>query len=120
MSTLTKVTHNVLESRYTESSTLSSEAGVTVDSAAANVFIITAGHNITFNFTNVKIGDVKTIIVTGGGGSYTLTLGTINGSSGTYNNLGGTYDDTGSTKNIIEIKFVSATEAWYQISKAAS
>ena len=120
MSTLTKVTHNVLESRYTESSTLSSEAGVTVDSAAANVFIITAGHNITFNFTNVKIGDVKTIIITGGGGSYTLTLGTINGSAGTYNNLGGTYDDTGSTKNILEIKFISASEAWYQISKAAS
>ena len=117
---LTKVTHNVLESRYTGSSALSSSAtGVTVDSSAANVFTITAGHSITFNFTNVKVGDVKTIIVTGGGGSYTLTLGTINGSSGTYNNLGGTYDDTGSTKNIIEIKFVSASEAWYQISKAA-
>ena len=59
---LTKVTHNVLESRYTAASALSSAAAVTVDSSAANVFTITAGHNITFNFTNVKIGDVKTII----------------------------------------------------------
>ena len=117
---LTKVTHNVLESRYTGSSALSSAAAVTVDNSTANVFTVTAGHNITFNFTNVKVGDVKTIIVTGGGGSYTLTLGTINGSAGTYNNLGGTYDDTGSTKNILEIKFISASEAWYQISKAAS
>ena len=74
---LTKVTHNVLESRYTAASALSSAAAVTVDSSAANVFTVTAGHSITFNFTNVKIGDVKTIIVTGGGGSYTLTLGTI-------------------------------------------
>ena len=49
-----------------------------------------------------------------------MALGTKNGSAGTYNNLGGTYDDTGSTKNIIEIKFVSTSEAWYQISKAAS
>ena len=117
---LTKVTHNVLESRYTGASALSSATAREVDSSAANVFTITAGHNITFNFTNVKVGDVKTIIVTGGGGSYTLTLGTINGSAGTYNNLGGTYDDTSGTKNIIEIKFVSTSEAWYQISKAAS
>ena len=117
---LTKVTHDVLENRYTAAASLNSQAAVTVDSSAANVFTVTAGHNITFNFTNVKIGDVKTIIITGGGGSYTLTLGTINGSAGTYNNLGGTYDDTGSTKNILEIKFISASEAWYQISKAAS
>ena len=55
---LTKVTHNVLESRYTGSSALSSAAAVTVDSSAANVFTVTAGHSITFNFTNVKVGDV--------------------------------------------------------------
>ena len=120
MSTLTKVTHNVLESRYTASAPLISGTQVTVDNAAANVFTITAGHNIVFNFTNAKIGDVKTIIITGGGGDYGLTLTNINGSTGSFNNLGGTYDDTSPVKNILEIKFVSTSEAWYQISKAAT
>ena len=105
---LTKVTHNVLESRYTASAPLNSGTEVTVDNATANVFTITAGHNIVFNFTNAKIGDVKTIIITGGGGNYTVTLTNINGSTGSFNNLGGTYDDTNSVKNILEIKTLTA------------
>ena len=63
---------------------------------------------------------VKTLVVTGGGGSYTLTLQNINGSSGTFNKISGTYDDTSSTKNIIQFKFISTSEAWYTISKIGS
>ena len=56
----------------------------------------------------------------GGGGSYTLTLQNINGSAGTFNKISGTYDDTSSTKNIIQFKFISTSEAWYTISKIGS
>jgi hypothetical protein len=63
---------------------------------------------------------VKTLVVTGGGGSYSLTLRNINDSTGTFNKIAGDYDDTGSTKNIIQIKFISTSEAWYTISKIAT
>jgi len=62
----------------------------------------------------------KTLQITGGGGSYTLAFGTINGSSGTFNKVSGDFDDTSSAKNLIQIKFISTTEAWYAISQIAS
>lgn len=117
---LTKVTHDVLEDRYTAASAVTSGTTITIDSSSADVFTWTAGHSATINFTNVKIGDVITLAVTGGGGSYTLTLGTINTASGTYNKIAGDYDDTSAAKNFIEFKFISTTEAWYQISQIAS
>jgi hypothetical protein len=84
------------------------------------VFTWTAGHTANIDFTNVVIGKVKTLVVTGGGSSYALTLRNINGSSGTFNLISGTYDDTSSTKNIIQVKFISTSEAWYTISKIGS
>ena len=76
---LTKVTHDVLEDRFTASSAVTSATTITIDSSSADVFTWTAGHSATINFTNVKIGDVVTLEVTGGGGSYTLTLNNIHG-----------------------------------------
>jgi hypothetical protein len=117
---LTKVTSGVLGDEYTSSSSLTSATAITVDTSSADVFTLTAGHSATLNFTNVIVGDLKTLVVTGGGSSYTLTLGTVNGSSATYNLISGTYDDTSSTKNFIQIKFISTTEAWYTISQISS
>src|SRR6056300_253723 len=97
---LTKVTHDVLEDRYTAASAVTSATTITIDSSSADVFTWTAGHSATINFTNVKIGDVVTLEVTGGGGSYTLTLNNINGASGTFNKIAGDYDDTSSTKTL--------------------
>lgn len=117
---LTKVTHDVLEDRFTASSAVTSATTITIDSSSADVFTWTAGHSATINFTNVKIGDVVTLEVTGGGGSYTLTLSNINGASGTFNKIAGDYSDTSAAKNLIEFKFISTSAAWYQISQIAS
>lgn len=115
------ITYDKLGVEFTASVPLSSAATIAVNTSLADVFTFTAGHSATLNFTDVGIGDIKTFVITGGGGSYTLTLGTINGSSGTYNALSTTaYSDTGSAKNLVQIKFVSTSEAWYQISQIAS
>lgn len=114
------VTHDQLAARYTESSAVTSAASITIDTETADIFTWTAGHSTTVDFTNVKIGDTCALVVTGGGSSYTLALQNINGSAGTFNRLAGTYDDTSATKNLIEFKFISTSEAWYQISQIAT
>lgn len=114
------VDHDQLSNRYTASSAVTSATAITIDTSSADVFTWTAGHSTTVAFTNVKVGSTCVLAITGGGSSYTLALGNINGSAGTFNKLGGTYDDTSSTKNFIEFKFISTSEAWYQISQIAS
>lgn len=113
------IDHDQLADRFTASESLTSDTAIAIDTSLADVFTLTAGHSATLNFTNVKIGDVKTLVVTGGGSSYTITLNNINGSAGTWNKISGTYDDTSATKNFIQIKFVSTSEAWYTISQTA-
>ena len=115
-----QITSAKLGAEYTSALAVTSAATITLDTNAYDVFTWTAGHTANIDFTNVVIGKVKTLVVTGGGSSYALTLRNINGSSGTFNLISGTYDDTGSTKNIIQIKFISTSEAWYTISKIAS
>jgi hypothetical protein len=114
------VGHDQLSNRYTASSAVTSATSITLDTSTADVFTWTAGHSTTVDFTNVKVGSTCAVVITGGGGSYTLALGNINGASGTFNTLGGTYSDTSSAKNLIEFKFISTSEAWYQISQIAS
>jgi len=115
-----QITSAKLGAEYTSAQAVTSAATITLDTNAYDVFTWTAGHTANVDFTNVVIGKVKTLVVTGGGSSYALTLRNINGSSGTFNLISGTYDDTGSTKNIIQVKFISTSEAWYTISKIAS
>lgn len=114
------IDHDQLAGRYTASSAVTSSTAITINTESADVFTWTAGHSTTLAFTNVKVGSTCTIQITGGGGSYTLALGNINGASGTFNKLAGTYDDTSSAKNLIEFKFISTSEAWYQISQIAT
>ena len=74
-------------------------------------------------FTNVKIGTTATVVVTGASSAYTVTLPTadgINGASSTFNRVSGTLDNSNGTKNLIEFKFISTSECWYQISQIAS
>ncbi len=115
-----QITSAKLGAEYTTAQAVTSAATITLDTNAYDVFTWTVGHTANIDFTNVVIGKVKTLVVTGGGSSYALTLRNINGSSGTFNLISGTYDDTGSTKNIIQVKFISTSEAWYTISKIAS
>ena len=113
------VTNAKLGVEYTATSAVSSAATIAVDTAVADIFTYTAGHSATLNFTNVVIGAMKSLVITGGGSSYTVDLGTSNGSACTFNKISGTYDDTGSTKNLIQIKWVAVNEAWYTISQPA-
>lgn len=113
------VTNAKLGAEYTSSSALTSAASITVDTSLADVFTMTTAHSHTFNFTNVVVGDVKTLEITGSGGSYTSAFGTVNGSSCTFNKIGGTYSDT-AAKQLIQIKWTATNVAWYQISPIAS
>lgn len=114
------VTFDKLGVEYTTSTPLTSAATIAVNTALSDVFTFTAGHSATLNFTNVGIGDLKSFIITGGGGSYTLSFGTSNTASATYNKISGTFLDTASAKNLVQIKFVAVNEAWYSISQIAS
>ena len=113
------VTNAKLGVEYTASSALTSGASITVNTSLADVFTMTVGHSHTFNFTNVVVGDVKTLEITGSGGSYTSAFGTVNGSACTFNKIGGTYSDT-AAKQLIQIKWTATNVAWYQISPIAT
>ena len=122
------VTNSKLGAEYTASSALdNTSATVTVNASLGDVFTITAAASHTYSFTNVSLGDVKNLVITGSGGSYTTAFDTTSitfnrtaASSISYNKIGGTYSDASGVKNLIQIKFVSTTEAWYQISQPAT
>ena len=113
------VTNAKLGVEYTASVALTSGTNVAVDTALGDVFTMTAGASHTFNFTNIVIGAVKTLEITGSGGSLTSAFGTVNGSACTFNKIGGEYSDN-AAKQIIQIKWTSVDNAWYQISQIAS
>tara|TARA_R110002049_G_scaffold108857_2_gene257446 strand:+ start:488 stop:1321 length:834 start_codon:yes stop_codon:yes gene_type:complete len=113
------ITNAKLGVEYTASVALTSGTNVAVDTALGDVFTMTAGASHTFNFTNVVIGDMKSLEITGSGGSYTSAFGTVNGSACTFNKIGGTYADT-AAKQLIQIKWTATNVAWYQISPIAS
>lgn len=72
---LTKVTHGVLEDRYTKVGTITNTSGATsVDWSSAAVYKMNAALTaaIEFDFTNYKAGQVLTIYNISG--SYAITL----------------------------------------------
>jgi len=103
---------------FTTASALTAGATVALDYTAAQVFTLTPNANTTLNITNPVIGVSKVIVITGAGGSYTLTFN-VGGAAGTFNKISGDYDDTSSTKNFIQVTCVGATEFWYTISQIA-
>ncbi len=115
-----QITSGKLGVEYTAATALNSASAIAVNTALSDVFTFTAGHSFTLNFTNVVIGDIKSFVITGSGGSLTATLGTSNSASCTFNKISGTYSDASATKNLIQIKWVAVNEAWYTISQIAS
>ena len=113
------VSYEKIDDEFTTLDTLTAAATVDVDFDAAQLFTLTPTSATTLNITNPKIGITKTLIITGAGSSYTLSFN-VGGASGTFNLIAGEYDDTSSTKNLIQILCVSATEFWYSISQIAS
>jgi len=126
---LTKVTSNVLGNdsvtntqvgtEFTSTSALTAGATVSLDYTSAQVFTLTPNANTTINITNPVIGVSKVIVMTGAGGSNTLTFN-VGGAAGTFNKISGTYDDTSAMKNFIQVTCVGSTEFWYTISQIAT
>ena len=112
------VPYENIDNEFKTSNSLTVGATVDIDFDVAQVFTLTPNQNTTLNITNPKVGISKAIIVTGAGGTYTLSF-TVGGASGTFNLIAGEYDDTSSTKNFIQILCVSSTEFWYSISQIA-
>ena len=112
------VTSTQVGTEFTTTSALTAGATVALDYTAAQVFTLTPNANTTINITNPVIGISKVIVMTGAGGSYTLTFN-VGGAAGTFNKISGDYDDTSSKKNFIQITCVGATEFWYTISQIA-
>ena len=103
-------------SEFTTAAALTMASPVALDYTAAQVFTLTPNANMTLNITNPVIGVSKVIVITGGGGSSTLTFN-VGGAAGTFNKISGDYDDTSATKNFIQVTCVGATEFWYTISQ---
>jgi len=93
---LTKVTHSVLENRYTALSALGTGSSFALNFANAATFTATANANATFTFSNAKQGQVVDLIVSG---NYTITFSET---GSTFNKVGD-IDYDGSSNNLIQI-----------------
>ena len=113
------VTSIKVGTEFTTATVLTPAATIEVSYTAAQVFTLTPNANTTLNITNPVIGVTKTIVITGGGGSYTMAYN-VGGAAGTFNKISGTYDDTAGKKNLVQITCVSATEFWYACSQIAT
>tara|TARA_Y100000768_G_scaffold109991_2_gene80869 strand:+ start:3024 stop:3404 length:381 start_codon:yes stop_codon:yes gene_type:complete len=101
---LTKVTHNVLEARYTSVGTITNTSGATsVDWAAAAVYKMNSALSggIEFDFTNYKAGQVLTIYNISG--SQTITLDSDAATSESFLKVGGV-DYDGSATSILQVE----------------
>ena len=113
------VTSTKVGTEFTTATVLTPAATIDVSYTTAQVFTLTPNANTTLNITNPVIGVTKTIVITGGGGSYTIAYN-VGGAAGTFNKISGTYDDTAGKKNLVQITCVSATEFWYACSQIAT
>jgi len=100
---LTKVTHNVLENRYTASVAISTLTGtVSFDCTSGSVFKLSGDLTgaYTINLTGYKKGQVITIYPLK---AQSITLAAQGSNSNTFNKIGGVdYDNTG--HNILQLE----------------
>jgi len=108
---LTKVTSDVLEARYTNIAVISGTSGtLSVDWSAATVYKMNASLNgaTTLNFTGFVSGQVLTIYALQG--AQTLTLTSDASSSSTFHKVGGDYDGS-SNPNVLQIECLDDNSA---------
>ena len=115
----TKVKPELISGGFTTIEALTPASTINVDYDSAQVFTLTPNASTTLNIIDPIIGVQKNIVITGGGGSYTITLN-VNGSANTFNKISGDYDDTANTKNLYSILCVDTNEFWYSISQIAT
>lgn len=86
-----------------------------VDFSTTQIFTLTVSSNTHLEWDNYDNGMIKNIVLTGGGGGYTLTV------PGSSQRITGVYDDTSSTKNLIQVVCTNADsgneEFWYSIAQ---
>tara|TARA_R110000803_G_scaffold38772_3_gene83787 strand:- start:3866 stop:4249 length:384 start_codon:yes stop_codon:yes gene_type:complete len=108
---LTKVTSDVLEARYTNIAVISGTSGtLSVDWSAATVYKMNASLNgaTTLNFTGFVSGQVLTIYALEG--AQTLTLSSDATNSSTFHKVGGDYDGS-SNPNVLQIECLDDNSA---------
>ena len=101
---LTKVTHDVLEDRYTAINAIGTTSGAfDIDFSAGAIHTVTLGGNHTGTFKNFKVGQVIDIIISG---DYTLTM-TASGTP-SIKKIGST-SYSGSSDNVIQVVCTNAS-----------
>jgi len=108
---ITKVTSDVLEARYTDAAVISGTSGtLSVDWSAATVYKMNASLTgaTTLNFTGFVTGQVLTIYALEG--AQTLTLSSDASNSSIFHKVGGDYDGS-SDPNILQIECLDDNSA---------
>ena len=108
---LTKVTSDVLEARYTDAAVISGTSGtISVDWSAAAIYKMNASltGTATLNFTGFVSGQVLTIYALEG--AQTLTLSSDATNSSTFHKVGGDYDGS-SNPNVLQIECLDDNSA---------
>jgi len=112
-------------------SSLTAAATVSVNFSASSVFTLKPDQNTLIDLQGAQPGLNKTMIVTGGGSTYTMNFaadGALSGSGAGFSTfilLSGEYDDTAEVKNFMQFQAVGATgstgeqEIFYSISQPA-
>jgi len=106
---LTKVTHAVLDNRYTAKATSTATGNQNLDASAATTFLLTGNvATATLTIQNMKLGQVIDIVLSGTLSSAVITLAT-NFSSTSINKVGTTDLDQSKT-NVIQVVCVDDTD----------
>ena len=108
---LTKVTSDVLEARYTDAAVISGTSGtISVDWSAAAIYKMNASLTgaATLNFTGFVTGQVLTIYALEGAQALTLSSDATN--SSTFHKVGGDYDGS-SNPNVLQIECLDDNSA---------
>ena len=106
---LSKVTHPVLENRYTAKATSTATGSQNLDASTATTFMLTGNvATATLTIQNMKLGQVIDIVLSGTLSSAVITLAT-NFSSATINKVGSTDLDQSKT-NVIQVVCVDDTD----------
>ena len=105
---LTKVTHDVLEDRYTAINAIGTTSGAfDIAFSAGAIHTVTLGGNHTGTFKNFKVGQVIDIIISG---NYTLTMSAFASGTPSIKKIGST-SYSGSSDNVIQVVCTNASSS---------
>ena len=119
-----KVTYAKLGAEFTSKATIPSDYDV--DFSTAAVFEDTMDADIDYDIENPKVGDVKTLVLTGDGTDRTISFLMSSSTGETFNKMKGSdaFSFTSGDKNLVQIICVSDTANsevfWYSNSIVAS